>query len=107
MSLTKLDLSFSNQGGKILDSFGRLGSLKYLYLGGNHFYGSIPTSISNLSSLKELDLPFNKMNGTILESFCQLSELVKLYLLENSWEGVITKAQIDESQKSRRVYAIN
>ena len=91
--LTKLDLSFSNLGGKILDSFGRLGSLKYLYLGGNHFSGSIPTSIGNLLSLKELDLSYNEMNGTILESFGQLSELVNLYLLENSWEGVITEAQ--------------
>uniref|UniRef100_A0A7N2LM93 Leucine-rich repeat-containing N-terminal plant-type domain-containing protein n=2 Tax=Quercus lobata TaxID=97700 RepID=A0A7N2LM93_QUELO len=93
-SLTKLDLTFSNQGGKILDSFGRLGSLKYLYLGGNHFYGSIPASIGNLSSLKELDLSYNEMNGTILESFGQLSKLVNLYLLENSWEGVITEVQL-------------
>ena len=36
-NLTNIDLTFSNQRGKILDSFGRLGSLKYLYLGGNHF----------------------------------------------------------------------
>nr|POE51001.1 receptor-like protein 12 [Quercus suber] len=93
-SLKNLDLTFSNQRGKILDSFGRLGSLKYLYLGGNHFYGSIPASIGNLSSLKELDLSYNEMNGTIPESFGQLSTLVKLYLLENSWEGVITEAQL-------------
>ncbi|KAL0010490.1 hypothetical protein SO802_005598 [Lithocarpus litseifolius] len=93
-NLTKLDLTSSNQGGKILDSFGRLGSLKYLYLGVNHFYGSIPASIGNLSSLKELDLSYNEMNGTILESFGQLSKLVNLYLLENSWEGVITEVQL-------------
>ncbi|XP_065620143.1 receptor-like protein EIX1 [Quercus suber] len=96
-SLTKLDLTFTNQGGKILDSFGRLGrlgSLQYLYLAGNHFYGSIPASFGNLSSLNELDLSYNEMNGTIPESFGQLSTLVKLYLLENSWEGVITEAQL-------------
>ena len=93
-SLTKLDLTFSNLEGKILDSFGRLGSLKYLYLGGNHFFGSIPDSIGSLSSLKELDLSYNEMNGTILKSFGQLSELVNLYLLGNSWEGVITEAQL-------------
>ena len=46
-SLTNLDLSFSNQGGIILDSFGSLRSLKYLYLGVNRFYGSIPASIGN------------------------------------------------------------
>ncbi|KAK7847288.1 receptor-like protein eix2 [Quercus suber] len=94
-SLTQLDLSFSNQGGKILDSFGRLlGSLKYLYLGGNHFSGSIPASIGNLSSLEELDLSYNEMNGTIPKSFGQLSKLVKLYLLENFWKSVITEAQL-------------
>ncbi|XP_050280835.1 receptor-like protein EIX2 isoform X2 [Quercus robur] len=93
-SLTKLDLTFSNQGGKILDSFGRLGNLQYLYLGGNRFYGSIPASIGNLSSLNELDLSYNQMNGTIPESFGQLSELANLYLLENSWDGVITEAQL-------------
>ncbi|KAK7837815.1 receptor-like protein eix2 [Quercus suber] len=93
-SLTNLDLTSSNQGGKILDSFVRLERLKYLYLGVNHFSGSIPASIGNLSSLKELDLSYNKMNGTIPESFGQLSKLVKLYLLENSWECVITEAQL-------------
>ena len=93
-SLTSLDLTFSNQGGKVLDSFGRLGRLKYLYLGGNHFYGSIPASIGNLSSLKELDLSYNEMNGTIPEIFGQLSKLVKLYLLENFWKSVITEAQL-------------
>ena len=93
-SLTNLDLTSSNQGGIILDSFGSLRSLKYLYLGVNRFYGSIPASIGNLSSLKELDLSYNKMNGTIPESLGQLSKLVKLFLLENSWDGVITEAQL-------------
>ena len=94
MSLTNLDLTRTNQRGKILDSFGRFGRLKYFYLGGNHFYGSILASIGNLSSLKELNLSYNEIDGTILESFGQLSKLVKLYLLENSWKSVITEAQL-------------
>jgi Leucine-rich repeat (LRR) protein len=68
--------------------------LRDLSLSLNSFWGSIPASIGNLSSLQLFDLSFNQMNGTIPESFGQLSELVELYLQANSWEGVITEAQL-------------
>ncbi|XP_073148712.1 uncharacterized protein [Henckelia pumila] len=40
-------------------------NLEHLFLGGNRFYGSIPTSISNLSTLVSLDLSSNSFTGLI------------------------------------------
>jgi Leucine-rich repeat (LRR) protein len=93
-SLEFLDLSH-NYLGEIPDSLGRLGSLRYLYLQFNSFWGSMPAFIDSLSSLQHLDLSYNyKMNGTIPDTFGQLSELVYLNLEETSWKGVITEAHL-------------
>ena len=52
-SLKSLDLSFNNLLGKIPDSLGRLGSLRYLNLEYYSFWGSIPASIGSLSYLQD------------------------------------------------------
>ncbi|KAL7241626.1 hypothetical protein ACSBR1_014262 [Camellia fascicularis] len=65
-----------------------------LHLSSNSFWGSIPTSIGNMSSLQYFDLRFNNVNGTIPESFGKLSKLVQLDIQENPWEGVIIEVHL-------------
>ncbi|KAF3950695.1 hypothetical protein CMV_023582 [Castanea mollissima] len=101
-SLKNLDLTFSNQRGKIPDSFGRLGSLKYLYLG-----GPIPPNISDLMpSLQYLDLSENHLYGKIPLSISKIKHLNILVLRRNNLSGELPH-QWNESQKGLRVVDIS
>jgi Leucine-rich repeat (LRR) protein len=63
--------------------------LKVLSLGGNRFFGSVPVSFGNLSSLETLNLRSNRLNGTMPEMIMSLSNLTTLDLSGNKFTGVI------------------
>ncbi|KAF3958098.1 hypothetical protein CMV_016952 [Castanea mollissima] len=89
-SLTKLDLTFTNQGGKILDSFGRLGSLQYLYLAeGCRIGPKFPQWLQFQSSLTYVTLRNVGIKGTIpKEWFPMISDqLIILDLSNNQIKG--------------------
>ncbi|KAK7827188.1 receptor-like protein EIX2 [Quercus suber] len=65
--------------------------LKTLDIKANSFWGSIPDSIGNMSSLQELSLYGNMFNGTISKNVGKLSMLTDLDLIGN-WKGVLTEA---------------
>ena len=51
--------------GSIPTSFGNLSSLKMLNLSHNNLSGSIPPSLGNLQALEQLDLSFNNLKGEV------------------------------------------
>ena len=66
--------------------------LKTLNLEFNSFWGSIPDSIGNMSSLQQHFLVGNMFNGTISKSVGKVPMLTFLDLSNNHWEGVLIKA---------------
>lgn len=61
-------------------------------MGGNRIYGSIPISISRLSSLALLNLSYNSISGGIPSEIGQLGELQELNLAANQLSGTIPKS---------------
>ncbi|KAG9160556.1 hypothetical protein Leryth_020716 [Lithospermum erythrorhizon] len=57
--------------------------LKILYMGGNFFHGTIPSTIGNLYSLALLDLGLGSLSGEIPEEIGQLKDLQILALQGN------------------------
>ncbi|KAF8029045.1 hypothetical protein BT93_E1652 [Corymbia citriodora subsp. variegata] len=85
-----LNLSYLGLRGT-LDSldFSRLTNVVSLELGYNSLYGSIPSSMGNLSKLNSLHLCGNELSGDILPSIGMLESLQSLYLCANSLNGHI------------------
>ncbi|KAK8636656.1 hypothetical protein V6N13_124398 [Hibiscus sabdariffa] len=92
----KNSLEILHLGGNKLDGIlpESLGAFKNLDLNTNFFWGSIPASIGNLSSLWLLELSDNNLNGTIPNSFGKLVELSTLALVGNYMEGVLTETHL-------------
>ncbi|XP_028779707.1 receptor-like protein 9a isoform X3 [Neltuma alba] len=63
--------------------------LMYLHLQGNHFMGSLPSTLANSSSLLTFDLMHNKFSGRIPRWISSFSSLRVLMLKENKLEGSI------------------
>nr|GMC54097.1 receptor-like protein 12 [Ipomoea batatas] len=74
--------------GPLPTSLVKLSKLKLLGLSGNRFYGSIPPTIGNLSSLTNLDLNNIMLQGDIPETLCNLHSLNTLYLSNNMFSGL-------------------
>eukprot|EP01012_Entosiphon_sulcatum_P052140 TRINITY_DN7164_c0_g1_i2.p1 TRINITY_DN7164_c0_g1~~TRINITY_DN7164_c0_g1_i2.p1 ORF type:complete len:999 (-),score=148.49 TRINITY_DN7164_c0_g1_i2:58-3054(-) len=99
--LQLLILSQSQFSGTIPDSFGNLQRLQALVLNGNPpntnpsnwFVGSIPPSVSQLSTLVTLYLAYNQLNGT-LPDLTQLSHLQKLALNNNAFSGSLPNSML-------------
>uniref|UniRef100_M8BM19 Putative LRR receptor-like serine/threonine-protein kinase n=1 Tax=Aegilops tauschii TaxID=37682 RepID=M8BM19_AEGTA len=84
-----LILSTNNLSGMLPPSFYNLSSLS-LWVGLSMMYGSIPTDIgSNFPKMKGLGLGRNHFTGTIPSSISNLSFLVDLYLRENRFSGYV------------------
>jgi hypothetical protein len=60
-----------------------------LSLDNNHFSGSIPDSLSNLSTLQQLSLSYNQLSSAIPTNLFQLSSLVHLDLSHNTLTGTL------------------
>ncbi|KAB1220947.1 hypothetical protein CJ030_MR3G025362 [Morella rubra] len=68
---------------------GLLSRLEYLNLANNHFTGTIPSSLSNLTSLYLLFLSYNAFSGSVTSSFFNLPRLQEIDLAENMLSGPI------------------
>ncbi|KAF7825814.1 putative LRR receptor-like serine/threonine-protein kinase [Senna tora] len=109
-----LGLDHNKFGGSLPNSIANLSTqLIQLFLGGNQFYGTIPTTLGKYTKLVALGLESNQFTGTIPATFGEfyqmqsmtlgenqlngeipsslgnLSELVELYFSENKLEGKI------------------
>lgn len=88
-SLTLLDASGNDIFGSIPSSLGDLTSLVVLDLSRNKLQGQIPESMSLLKYLKYLSLADNNLTGTIVNRFGRLHSLEVLDLSSNSLSGYI------------------
>jgi len=86
-----IDLSLyqNNLTGSIPGSLSNLSSLQQLNLMENHLIGSIPSSLGNLSQLRVLRLFENQLTGAIPASLGYLPNLRLLYLWSNQLTGGI------------------
>ncbi|KAL4387356.1 hypothetical protein GQ457_09G029560 [Hibiscus cannabinus] len=71
------------------DNLGGCVSLEKLFLEGNLFEGSIPSSLSSLRGLEALDLSDNNLSGGIPEFLVNFRGLKYLNLSFNDFEGVL------------------
>ncbi|GJP41306.1 hypothetical protein CLOM_g972 [Closterium sp. NIES-68] len=83
------DLSSNSLTGSIPESITRLTSLVYLFLEDNQLTGSISYGVGNFTDLKKLDLSSNSLTGSIPNSVILLSRLVTLNLGDNQLVGSI------------------
>uniref|UniRef100_A0A803Q7M8 Leucine-rich repeat-containing N-terminal plant-type domain-containing protein n=1 Tax=Cannabis sativa TaxID=3483 RepID=A0A803Q7M8_CANSA len=86
-----IDFSRNNFEGEILESIGKLKSLKGLNFSQNRLQGSIPMSLINLSNLEGLDLSSNDLSGEIPSKMADLTQLSYLNLSYNKLEGQIPR----------------
>ncbi|XP_021811683.1 MDIS1-interacting receptor like kinase 2-like [Prunus avium] len=89
-SITNISLSSIGLRGTLYAfGFSSFPSLLSLDLYHNSFYGSIPSSLGNLSKLIYLDLSFNQLFGRIPSEIGLMTSLHKLYLDDNAINGSI------------------
>ncbi|KAI6705547.1 hypothetical protein NL676_008509 [Syzygium grande] len=91
-AIAHLNLSYFSLRGTLdgLDFF-RLASVVSFELANNSIYGSIPSSIDNLSKLNSLNLCFNELSGDIPPNLGMLESLHYLYLCANNLSGHIPR----------------
>ncbi|KAJ8765683.1 hypothetical protein K2173_014805 [Erythroxylum novogranatense] len=68
---------------------GILSNLRVLFIGKNHLFGEIPSSLANISFLEGINGNFNNFQGGIPERFGQLRSLKAFALAVNSLSGSI------------------
>ncbi|GFZ11885.1 leucine-rich receptor-like protein kinase family protein [Actinidia rufa] len=91
--LEELELAGMKLQGRLPSSIGQLVTyLTTLMLQENRITGSIPPSLSNLTSLEWLNLTSNLLSGTIPEEISQLSLLEQMFLSHNFLSGPIPPA---------------
>ncbi|GKA83065.1 leucine-rich repeat protein [Tanacetum coccineum] len=91
--LVDLALVHCNLIGVIPISIGNLSDqLSSLYLAGNQFFGSLPSSIGSLVGLTTLDLRDNRFKGKIPTTIGKLQKLQLLILNSNQFSGPIPDA---------------
>ncbi|KAG2242493.1 hypothetical protein Bca52824_095664 [Brassica carinata] len=90
-NLTFIDLSDNLIKGSIPTSITLLSSLKALNLSSNSISGEIPDSIGDLISLKNLSLSSNKLSGPIPDSISSIPELTHLDLSGNQLNGTVPR----------------
>ncbi|KAK7325317.1 hypothetical protein VNO77_29477 [Canavalia gladiata] len=91
--LEELELAGMDLGGSFSNTFAtQLITLKTLLLQENHIFGSIPSSLANLSRLFILNLTSNLLNGTISSEICRLPNLEQLFLSHNLFKTSIPES---------------
>ncbi|KAF8085676.1 hypothetical protein N665_0652s0004 [Sinapis alba] len=84
-SLRGLSLANNHFSGCLRSDFGiLLPNLRSLILGGNDLTGSIPATLSNISTLHTLGLHENSLTGSIPATFGEIPNLKRLTLQSNS-----------------------
>jgi hypothetical protein len=91
-TLKVLDLCEHNLVGTIPNSISYLSTLESLALENNHLTNTIPSSISNLTNLIDLNLRSNYFVGTIPGSIGNLTSLESLVLRRNELNGSIPQS---------------
>ncbi|KAL7610575.1 hypothetical protein Lser_V15G12045 [Lactuca serriola] len=87
--LTILYLYSNYISGSIPSSLSDLTSLNVLHLHQNHLSGPIPIELGNLKSLVDLKVSHNQLSGSIPSSLGDLTSLNLLYLHQNQLSGPI------------------
>ncbi|XP_061993598.1 putative receptor-like protein kinase At3g47110 [Rosa rugosa] len=88
--LTNLQFAYNMFGGTLPKSISNLSTnLQILTIGGNQLHGSIPTGLGNLVSLQLLVMRDNSFTGSIPTDIGRLSTLGELYLNNNELSGSI------------------
>ncbi|KAL8538246.1 hypothetical protein ACS0TY_000283 [Phlomoides rotata] len=86
---TTIDLSSNNFIGSIPDSLSNLTSLRLLNLSHNSIQGIIPPALGRMTNLEQLDLSSNQLSGSIPQTLTSLTFLVALNLSHNHLVGPI------------------
>nr|VDD14536.1 unnamed protein product [Brassica oleracea] len=92
--LRYLDLEYNNFSSSFSSEFGNLNRLEVLSLSSNDFFGQVPPTVSNLTSLTELYLHHDQLTG----SFPRLQNLTKLSVLhlnDNHFSGTIPSSLVN------------
>ncbi|GJS62570.1 kinase-like domain-containing protein [Tanacetum coccineum] len=88
--LVVLSLAYCNLEGRLPISIGNLShQLSSLYLGDNHLFGSLPSSIGSLVGLTTLELTNNRLREKIPTTIGKLQKLQFLGLFNNQFSGHI------------------
>ena len=87
--VTELDLTDNELTGTIPSELSNLSSLERLNLFNNELTGTIPSELGNLASLQRLNLFNNQLTGTIPSELGNLSSLLELGLSGNQLKGTI------------------
>eukprot|EP01034_Spumella_vulgaris_P046299 gene46299-57741_t len=87
-----------------MEQFGSMTKLNLLQLARNFFTGTIPSILSNASTLGYLDLSVNYLTGTIPQSFGTLTNLSYIALFSNILTGQIKNSMMVELTQLRDLY---
>ena len=87
--VTGLDLNDNELTGTIPSELSNLSSLERLNLFNNQLTGTIPSELGNLASIERLNLFNNQLTGTIPSELGNLSSLLELGLSGNQLTGTI------------------
>lgn len=103
--VTDIVLGSNRMSGELLetDRLKGLVNLRAIYLNSNFLYGTIPSSLGDLTVLQELNLAWNKFTGLIPDSIYTLFNLKVLRLDNNEIEGTIS----EDLGKLRRLRLLN
>ncbi|KAK9056535.1 hypothetical protein SSX86_023897 [Deinandra increscens subsp. villosa] len=88
-NLQTLNLAGCGYSGSLPYSISQMTSLKSLNVAHNQISGQLPDMFGQLSAITTLDLSFNSFTGDLPESFSMLSSATDMYLQNNQFTGTI------------------
>ncbi|KAL5987524.1 hypothetical protein ACLOJK_035272 [Asimina triloba] len=91
-NLQTLSIRYNNVSGSIPPSISNVSSLVFLTISSSSIEGTVPSSITSLSSLEYLDISFNSITGYLPSSLSSLKNLQVLLANENFLQGPIPEA---------------